>query len=274
MNAASRRILVIARSTGLFAPLFLVGFTGGFTLHSSLVSAQAAQVRVTELQCSGDPELVAVTNQGVSAQDLTGWSLKSDSVASETFDLTAVGVLAPGVTVFVESGPAASGTFVWSQNFIFRDGDPTDFVRIVDSTGTVVTEVSCQGTSPTATSAPTTAPTSAPTAAPTSAPTRAAATPTPAPADVVPLGGGPPTPSSGTFVVFMLAVGLVAIGVGALTVLTTSPAGARTSVVGLGGRRLGWAASGRPAGQSRLLYLLLLGVLAVAAHAVRSRRRY
>ncbi len=247
MNAASRRILVIARSTGLFTPLFLVGFTGGFTLHSSLVSAQAAQVRVTELQCSGDPELVAVTNQGVSA---------------------------PGVTVFVESGPAASGTFVWSQNFIFRDGDPTDFVRIVDSTGTVVTEVSCQGTSPTATSAPTTAPTSAPTAAPTSAPTRAAATPTPAPADVVPLGGGPPTPSSGTFVVFMLAVGLVAIGVGALTVLTTSPAGARTSVVGLGGRRLGWAASGRPAGQSRLLYLLLLGVLAVAAHAVRSRRRY
>jgi hypothetical protein len=214
---------------------------------------------------------VAVTNQGVSAQDLTGWSVKSDPVATEMYDLTGVGVLAPGVTVFIESGPAASGTFVWSQSFIFRDGDPSDFVRIVDSTGAVVTEVSCQGTSPTATAAPTTAPT----AAPTSAPTRAAATtPAPAPADVVPLGGGPPTPGSGTFVVFMLAAGLVAIGVGALTVLTTSSAGARTSVAGFGGRRPGWAASSRPAEQSRLLYLLLLGVLAVAAHAVRSRRRY
>jgi len=275
MNDVSRPLLATIRWTGLFAPLFLIGFAGGFRLHSSLVSAQAAQVRVTELQCSRDPELVAVTNQGVSDQDLTGWSLKSDPVATETYDLTAVGVLAPSVTVFVESGPAASGTFVWSQDFIFRDGDASDFVRIVDNTGAVVDEVNCQGTSPAASAAPTAAPTSTPPAAPTSTPTRAPATaPTPAPADVVPLGGGPPAPTSGTYLVLMLAVGFFAIGGGALMVLTTSPAGTRTSVAGFAGRRPGWAASRRPAGQSRLLYLLLLGILALAAQLFGTRRRH
>jgi len=275
MNDVSRPLLATIRWTGLFAPLFLIGFAGGFRLHSSLVSAQAAQVRVTELQCSRDPELVAMTNQGVSDQDLTGWSLKSDPVATETYDLTAVGVLAPSVTVFVESGPAASGTFVWSQDFIFRDGDASDFVRIVDNTGAVVDEVNCQGTSPAASAAPTAAPTSTPPAAPTSTPTRAPATaPTPAPADVVPLGGGPPAPTSGTYLVLMLAVGFFAIGGGALMVLTTSPAGTRTSVAGFAGRRPGWAASRRPAGQSRLLYLLLLGILALAAQLFGTRRRH
>src|SRR5213596_2401557 len=126
MNHGSRTRLAALPWVGLFALLFLAGFAGGVTLRSSTASAQAPQVRVTELQCSRDPEVVAVTNQGINAQDLTGWSLKSDPVASESFDLTAVGILAPGVTVFVESGPSASGTFVWSPNFIFRDGDASD----------------------------------------------------------------------------------------------------------------------------------------------------
>ena len=65
MNNLSRRLLATARWIGLFAPLFLLGFAGGFTLHSSLVSAQAAQVRVTELQCSRDPETVAISNQDI-----------------------------------------------------------------------------------------------------------------------------------------------------------------------------------------------------------------
>jgi len=272
MNNVSRPLLATVRKTGLFALLFLIGIIGGFILRYSLVTAQAAQVRVTELQCSRDPELVAVTNQGINAQDLTGWSLQSDPVATETYDLTAVGVLAPGVTVFIESGPAASGTFVWSQSFVFRDGDATDFVRIVDANGAVVEEVNCQGTSPGPTAAPTVAPTSTPTAAPTSAPTRA---PTPAPADIVPLGGGPPAPSSDTFAGLMLAVGLLAIGLGALTVLRlTSPAGAHTSVAGLRSRSSGLAASSRPAADGRFIYLLLLAVFALAAHVAMSRRSH
>jgi Lamin Tail Domain len=271
MNDISRRVLATFGATGFFALLFLAGFAGGVTLYSSLVSAQAAQVAVTELQCSSDPELVAVTNQSSSAQDLTGWSLKSDPVATETYDLTPVGVLGPGVTVFVESGPTASGTLVWSQNFVFRDSDASDFVQIVDNTGAVVTQVNCQGTSP----SPTAAPTTAATAVPTTAPTRAAPTaPTPAPADVVPLGGGPPAPTSVSFLVFMVAAGLLAVGGGAVVVLTTAPAGARTSVAGFGVRSSRWPPSGRPAGESRLLYLLLLGVLALAAHLVKSRRSH
>jgi len=200
MSNPSRRLLQTARWAGLFAPLFVVGFAGGFTLRSSLVSAQATQVRVTELQCSGDPETVAITNQGINAQDFTGWSLKSDPVASESFDLTPVGVLAAGVTVFVESGPSASGTFVWPGGFILRDGDPTDFVRIVDNTG--------------------------------------------------------------------------AIGAGVITVLTTSPADAGASVSGLGSRVPRWTAPGRRAADGRYLYLLLVGVLALAAQLLGSRRRH
>ena len=275
MNNLSPRLLATARWTGLFAPLFFVGFAGGFTLHSSLVAAQAAQVRVTELQCSRDPETVAITNQDINAQDLTSWSLQSEPVATETYDLTPVGVLAPGVTVFVESGPAASGTFVWSQNFIFRDGDPTDFVRILDNTGAVVHEVNCQGTSPSASAGATVAPTSAPTAVPTSAPapplTPAA---TPAPANVVPLGGGPPAPSSPTLLVLMVAAGFLAIGAGVITVLTTSPADAGASVAGLGSRVPRWAAPGRRADDGRYLYLLLVGFLALAAQLLGSRRRH
>jgi len=275
MNNLSRRLLATARWIGLFAPLFLLGFAGGFTLHSSLVSAQAAQVRVTELQCSRDPETVAISNQDINAQDLTGWSLQSDPVATETYDLTPVGALAAGVTVFVESGPAASGTFVWSQNFIFRDGDSTDFVRILDNTGAVVHEVNCQGISPSASAAATAAPTSAPTAVPTSVPTRAAIpAPTPAPVGVVPLGGGPPAPSSQTLLVLMLAVGFLAVGGGALTVLTTSPAPARASVAGPGSRLPRWAAPDRRADDGRYLYLLLVGILALAAQLLGSRRRH
>src|SRR3989441_3632020 len=275
MSNPSRRLLLTARWAGLFAPLFVVGFAGGFTLRSSLVSAQATQVRVTELQCSGDPETVAITNQGINAQDLTGWSLKSDPVTTESFDLTPVGVLAAGVTVFVESGPSASGTFVWPGGFIFRDGDPTDFVRIVDNTGATVHEVNCQGTSPSASAGATVAPTSAPTAAPTSAPAPPLTpAPTPAPANLVPLGGGPPAPSSQTLLVLMVAAGFLAIGAGVITVLTTSPADAGASVSGLGSRVPRWTAPGRRAADGRYLYLLLVGVLALAAQLLGSRRRH
>ena len=274
MSTHSRRLPATARWAGLFAPLFLAGFAGGFTLHSSLVAAQAAQVRVTELQCSRDPETVAVTNQGSSPQDLTGWSLKSDPVATESYDLTPVGVLAAGVTVFVESGAAASGTFVWSQNFIFRDGDATDFVRILDNTGAVVHEVNCQGTSASASAGATTAPTSAPTVAPTRVPTRAPTpAPTPAPAGIVPNGGGPPAPSSQTLLLLMLAVGFLAIGAGAITVLTTSPAEAGAPAVGLASRVPRWAVPDRRPDEGPFLYLLLLAVLAFAAHVVGPRRR-
>jgi hypothetical protein len=261
-----------ARWAGLLAPLFVLGFAGGFALHLSLVRAQAPQVRVTELQCSSDPESVAVTNQDASAQNLTGWSLKSDPVASESYDLSSVGILAPDITIFVESGPAASGTFVWSQSAIFRDGDPTDFVRIVDNNGATVHEVNCQGTSATPVATPTAAPTSAQTAPPASPTTRApASTPTAAPAGVVPLGGGPPAPSSGVFAVILLAVGLLAIGVGVLALPPRSTAGGPSAEPG--GQARAFRPSRGRAGDGRLVYMVALAVLAVVAFLSGGRQR-
>jgi hypothetical protein len=272
MSNLSRPLVSTAHWTALLTPLFVLGFAGGFALHLSLARAQTPQVRVTELQCSSDPESVAITNQDATAQTLTGWSLKSDPVASESYDLSSVGILAPGITIFVESGPAASGTFVWSQSPIFRDGDPTDFVRIVDNNGATVHEVNCQGTSATPVATPTAAPTSAPTAPPASPTTRApASTPTAAPVGVVPLGGGPPAPSSGVFAVILLAVGLLAIGVGIFALPHRSAAGGPS--VGPASQARAFRATARRSADGRWVYMVALAVLAVVAFVSGGRRR-
>jgi hypothetical protein len=140
---------------GFLVLLLLLGLAVG---QVSLVSAQAPGIRITSLICNEDPEVVAVTNQGSSAQDLSGWSLKSDPPQNEVFDLSALGVLAPSATVFVQSGPHAGGSFVWSTNLVFRDGDSSDYARIVDNHGSTVQEVNCARSSPTTGSTPSPAP--------------------------------------------------------------------------------------------------------------------
>jgi hypothetical protein len=170
----------------------------------TLASAQAQQVRITELQCNRDPEVVAITNQGTAVQDLEGWTLRSDPVESEVFDLSTIGSLSPGASVLVQSGPQAGGLFVWSNTQILRDDDAQDFARVVDASGAVVHEVNCGGG------------TSAPTAAPTAAPAA-----TPDAADGVPVGGGPPSYGSESSAGAMMFAGglLTALGLASIIIL-------------------------------------------------------
>src|SRR3990170_772947 len=116
---------------------------------ASLSSAQAPDIRIAELKCNGDPELVAIENAGDAAQQLAGWKLQSDP-ASEVFDLSVLGGLQSGVSIFIQAGPAATGVFKWGTQFVFRDDDPTDYVRIVDNNGATVDQVNCGGPTPAA----------------------------------------------------------------------------------------------------------------------------
>ncbi len=131
--------------------------------------AQGSDVGIVQLNCDGAPEVVAVQNRGTEAQAMTGWRLESDRPEDGRFDLSTAGVLDAGESVFVQSGPGAGGLFRWSTQPVFRDGDPSDYARIVDGAGTVVQQVNCAG----------------------------APAPSPTPAADVPNGGGLPPPGDG-----------------------------------------------------------------------------
>lgn len=173
----------------------VVAATLGFALALAAVSIAAAQgpdVQISQLDCTGDPELVVLTNSGDEAQDFTGWELRSDPEASEMFDLSVLGSLLAGGSVSIQSGPSSSGVFSWGTDEIFRDNDPTDQVKLVDDSGATVQQVNCPGAA----------------AEPT--PT---ATPEPSPAGEVPNGGGLPPPSAD-----MLSAGMMILIGGSLAV--------------------------------------------------------
>jgi hypothetical protein len=138
-------------------------------------------LKIADLDCGGSPEVVEIENEGPDSQDLAGWKLVSEPTATEEFDLSPIGTLPAGGSVFIESGPSSQATFLWSSSQIFRDNDSSDFVRLIDATGQTRDEAAC--------SAQVTA-----SASPTPAPT---ATPTTAPAVDVPNGGGPPSEITG-----------------------------------------------------------------------------
>lgn len=179
----ARLIILIGRGAGLAAVLLAC-----IALGSARGAAAAADVKIASLDCTSNPEVVELTNSGDESQDLAGWQLQSDPIGSQSYDLTQIGVLAPGSSVFIESGPNAEATFTWSTEDIFRTDDPDDFARLVDSSGSTRSEEACAAVvQPTASTEPT----------PTIAP---AATPTAAPADGVPDGGGPPTGGAASLV--------------------------------------------------------------------------
>jgi len=175
-------------------------------------ASAAADVGIASLDCDGDPEVIELANSGDESQDMTGWGLVSDPVAGESYDLTPLGTVAAGSSVFIESGSVAEATFTWSTQEIFRDGDAGDFVRLVDPTGATVSEASC-----TAGAQATPAPTNSPTLSP-------------APVDDVPNGGGPPAAASDTVLTPITAVvaGASFVAVGGATFLGLWLAGAAT----------------------------------------------
>ena len=161
---------------------------------ASLSSAQAPDVRIAELKCNGDPELVAIENRGDAAQELAGWELQSDP-ASEVFDLSVLGGLQPGASIFIQAGPAATGLFKWGTAFVLRDDDTTDYVRVVDDTGATVHQVNCGGEIPSDPS------------------------PTASPLNGVPNGGGaPPLPDDPVTPATLIAAGLALAAAGGAAV--------------------------------------------------------
>jgi len=186
-------------------------------LGSTRIAAAAADVKIASLDCDSDPQVVELSNTGDESQDLTGWRLVSDPIGSESYDLTPLGTLAAGSSVFIESGANAESTFVWSTQDVFRAGDPDDFARVVDNAGQKRSEMPCAAPAqPSSTPAPT------PTAAPPSP------TPTIAPLDGVPDGGGPPSAASDALVTPLAALmaGASLAGVGVVMLAALSVGGA------------------------------------------------
>lgn len=169
--------------SSVLAPSILLAALVVLVLGPGSAAAQStAQVTIASVTCDGSPEAVQLTNNGTSTVDLTGWTLVSDP-STETFDLTAVGTLTAGSSVFVNSGPGATGAFVWSTGEVFRNGDATDYARLVDNEGVTVATVNCTAATP-ATNA-------------------------------MPNGGGPPGDASG------LTIGLIAAAAGGALVALT-----------------------------------------------------
>jgi hypothetical protein len=158
---------------------------------ASIARAQGPDVQIVQLECNTDPELVVIENLGDAPQALAGWELQSDPPDSEVYDLSVRGELVVGADIRVQSGPSASGVFLqdnWGLEFIFRDDDPTDYVRLVDDTGFVVQQVHCAGEV---------------VAQPSPTPS-----PEPSPAADVPNGGGaPPPPGDALSAAMMVLVG-------------------------------------------------------------------
>lgn len=170
----------LAVATGAFGLLMLFVMMPGPGQAAEL--AAASDVRLANVDCTGNPEVVEVKNFGDEGQDLIGWQIQSDGNAP--FDLTPSGTIAASASIFIESGAAAQATFSWSQSEIFRDNDPSDYARLMDNTPAPRGQIACAQAAATATASPT--PTGAGTASPTPA------------AGGVPNGGGPPGPPAGT----------------------------------------------------------------------------
>lgn len=201
-----------------------------------------ANVYVEWMNCAlhpGELDIVYIRNDGDTAQDLTGWELRSDG-ADERMSLTPAGAIDPGEQVWATAGTHAvnlpdQDTFLWSNNEMLRDsGDPPDYVLLFDPSGNQVSGMDCNHN-----------PVAAPTAPPT-APPAVAATPSPAPAaqvrpvsanqgpvprpatsavsqtagtaeaapNSVPVGGGPPGMDGHDATAWLLAgVALIAAGI-------------------------------------------------------------
>ena len=127
-----------------------------FLLHDAVNAspARASDVRIATLECSASPEVIEISNAGADGEDLVGWKLVSDPVANESYDLSAIGALPSGSSVFIQSGPGATATFTWSTSQLFRDDDATDFARLVNDSGATVSQKACAA-SPSTSVAPT-----------------------------------------------------------------------------------------------------------------------
>lgn len=92
---------------------------GAMALCLAASGASQAQVQITEWMYSGPGgEFVEFTNLGSSAVDFTGWVYDDDSRLSSAalgaFDLSAIGMLAPGQSALITEASAAAFRAEWS----------------------------------------------------------------------------------------------------------------------------------------------------------------
>lgn len=234
-------------------------------LSYASASAQTA-VLVTELRCESDPEIVVIRNEGASDVDLRGWRLESDPVGEQQFDLSQVGTLPASASVTIASGPSAQAIFVWSQDFIFRDGDPGDFVRLIDAGGSVIQEGTCARQ-------------------PSPGPHASPGAPSPDGSVDLPNGGGPPlAPEGGSGLTLLLTGGLllsagltltaISLLLGAAFARNTarSPELPRFAQLAATDTREPGSSATTPPVHQRLVPYLLLGLLALfVVHRFRAR---
>lgn len=174
----------------IFVLLSLVA-SSALLIRLEPAGAQGVEVRISELNCDSNPEMLVIINDGNQELSMTGWNLQSDPVAEQSIELDAQGTLSAGESLLVEAGPSATAAVKFSTQFVFRDGDPTDFAQLASDAGEVLLKVNCSGAAQ-----PTTA---------TPAVAGAAATPV---AGAVPVGGGPLAVGAGvTLPIVMIVAG-------------------------------------------------------------------
>jgi hypothetical protein len=113
----------------------------------------ASALQVTQLECSIHPglfDVMYIRNNGDAAQDLSGWQLVSDPEASEQMSLTVAGVLNPGQQLIVVAGlhgvaVPSQNLYLWTNLEVLRDGDPVDYVKLLDGSGALVSGMDCTG---------------------------------------------------------------------------------------------------------------------------------
>lgn len=98
----------------------------------------ASNLEITELVYSGSDEFVAIRNAGVIAISLSGYRLQS--VVGDQWYAFGEYTLAPGATVRVHSGPAATANppsdLLWTNGYIWNNGG--DRARLYDPSGRLI----------------------------------------------------------------------------------------------------------------------------------------
>ena len=198
---------------GSFVPVTTVQIADVSVDQACVPSTAAANVQIISLDCSSNPEEVRIGNLGTSPQDLTGWELRSEP-ADLVFDLSTIsaplqGQIDPGVEVAIQSNSNAPQfpAILWDNNEKFRDGDTSDFARIVNGAGAEVDRVDCApGPTPTPTPTPPPRATATATATPTSTPT-----PAPGAGTLPPTGDGVPLHSGSVMPAVLMGLGIVIV---------------------------------------------------------------
>ncbi len=111
-------------------------------------ASAAGKMAITEYMHGGaGGEFVEFTNVGDAAVDMTGWSFDDDSDTAGSVDLSGFGIVAPGQSVILCSGAAATFTADWGLAGVAVIGsnpealDPSDHLDLFDASSVMVDQL-------------------------------------------------------------------------------------------------------------------------------------